>query len=218
MAAKALNPWLKLALEIGPLAAFFGGFRYGERLLGIEAVRGPLEALTGPAALAGQTGPLFVATAVFMVAIAVSLGVSWALVRSLPRMAVVTAVVVAVFGTLTLVLRDETFIKMKPTVVNGLFALILGVGLLQGRSYIKYLIGETLPMDDRGWTIFTQRWAAFFVVLAVLNEAVWRTQTDAVWVNFKTFGNLPLTLLFMLAQVPLIRRHMIEETTGAPGG
>jgi intracellular septation protein len=146
-----------------------------------------------------------------MVAIALSLSLSWALARSLPRMAVVTAVVVAVFGTLTLLLRDETFIKMKPTVVNGLFALILAIGLLQGRSYIKYLIGETMPMDDRGWMIFTKRWALFFVFLALLNEAVWRTQSDGFWVAFKTFGNLPLTLAFMLAQFPLLRRHMLEE-------
>ncbi len=211
MAAKSLNPWLKLALEIGPLAVFFLSFRYGEEILADPDLRAPLEAVTGAAALSGAAGPLFVATATFMVAIAISLTVSWALSRTLPRMAVVTGVVVAVFGTLTLVLQDETFIKMKPTVVNGLFALILAFGLLQGRSYLKYLLGETMPIDDRGWMIFTWRWAGFFVFLAILNEVVWRTQSDEVWVSFKTFANIPLTLIFILLQWPLLKRHMLPE-------
>ncbi len=211
MAAQPVNPWLKLALEIGPLAVFFLAFQFGEELLAMPEIGGPLAAVTGQAVLEGRTGPLFVATALFMIAIALSLGISWALARTLPRMAVVTAVVVAVFGTLTLVLRDETFIKMKPTVVNGLFALILVFGLLQGRSYLKYLLGETMPLDDRGWMIFTWRWAGFFVFLAVLNEVVWRTQSDEFWVSFKTFGNLPLTFLFMALQFPLLKRHMLED-------
>jgi intracellular septation protein len=99
---------------------------------------------------------------------------------------------------------------MKPTIVNGLFALILGIGLLQGRSYLKYLLGETMPIDDVGWMIFTRRWVAFFLFLAFLNEAIWRTQTTEFWVAFKTFGNLPLTFLFMLSQWPLLQRHMLE--------
>ncbi|GMG80912.1 septation protein A [Paralimibaculum aggregatum] len=211
MSSQTINPWLKLALEIGPLAVFFLSFRYGAEILAMPGVAEALAVITGPKVLAGQTGPLFVATATFMVAIAVSLTVSWVATRRLPRMAVVTGIVVAVFGTLTLVLQDETFIKMKPTVVNGLFALILGFGLLQGRSYLKYLLGETMPLDDRGWMIFTWRWAGFFVLLAVLNEVIWRTQSDAFWVSFKTFGNLPLTILFMALQFPLLKRHMIEE-------
>ncbi|MEM9147281.1 MAG: septation protein A [Pseudomonadota bacterium] len=214
----APNPWLKLALEIGPLAVFFLSFRFADRVLTWPAVRGPLEMLTGPQALDGQTGPMFVATGTFMVAIAVSLSVSWVVTRSLPRMAVVTAIVVAVFGTLTLLLADETFIKMKPTVVNGLFALILLVGLLQGRSYIRYLLGESLSLDDRGWMIFTWRWVGFFVFLGIVNEVVWRTQTDAFWVSFKTFANLPLTFGFMIAQIPLIQRHMVETNEDGADG
>jgi len=216
MAERTVNPILKLALEIGPIAVFFLAFQYGERLIAWPPAHGLLEPLTGTAVLAGKSGPMFVATAAFMVAIALSLGVSWAMTRSLPRMAVVTALVVAVFGGLTFALRDETFIKMKPTVVNGIFALILGFGLLQGRSYLKYLMGENLPMTDEGWMIFTRRWCLFFVFLALLNELVWRTQSDAFWVSFKTFGNLPLTFGFMIAQYPLLRRHIITPGPG-PG-
>lgn len=205
------SSFLKLALELGPLAVFFGVFRYGRELLGIPALHDAMAAATGAEALASESGPLFVATAAFMVAIAVSLAVSWWMTRRLPRMAVVTGIVVVVFGGLTLWLRDETFIKMKPTIVNGLFAIALGVGLLQGRSYIKYLMGEAMPMDDRGWMIFTRRWAVFFLCMAVLNEAIWRTQTTEFWVSFKTFGNLPLTMGFMALQLPLLRRHMIGE-------
>ena len=143
-----------------------------------------------------------------MVTITVALSASWMLTRHLPRMALVTAVVVAVFGGLTLWLQDETFIKMKPTIVNGIFGAILAVGLVQGRSYLKYLMGEAVPLDDAGWMIFTRRWVAFFAFMACLNEAVWRTQTTDFWVTFKTFSGVPLTLLFLASQVPLLQRHM----------
>lgn len=209
---KEISPGLKFALEIGPLAVFFLAFTYGERLLGIPALGGAMTALIGEKAAMGQTGPIFLATAVFMVAIITSLSVSWSLTRHLPRMAVVTGVVVAVFGGLTLALQDETFIKMKPTIVNGIFALILGFGLMvQGRSYLKYLMGEMLPLDDDGWRILTLRWTWFFIFMGCLNEAVWRTQSTEFWVSFKTFGNLPLTFLFVFAQMPLMKRHMLED-------
>lgn len=201
------HPLLKLALDLGPLAVFFAAFQYGAKLAAIPEVATGLGAVIGAEALAGPSAPLLVATVVFMAAIAVSLALSWALTRTLPRMAVVTAVVVAVFGGLTLYLHDESFIKMKPTIVNGIFALILTVGLLQGRSYLKYLMGSALPLTDTGWMIFTRRWTYFFVFLAVLNELVWRTQSTEFWVGFKTFGNLPLTILFMACQWPMLRRH-----------
>ena len=211
MTTKTLNPLLKLLLEIGPLGVFFLTFRFGRDLLSIPAVHGLLERATGPEALAGQSGPLFVATACFMVAIAVSLSVSWQLTRHLPRMAVVTGIVVAIFGGLTLWLQDETFIKMKPTIVNSVFAVILGFGVVKGRSYLKYLMGSTLPLDDAGWMIFTRRWVMFFICMAALNELIWRTQTTESWVAFKTFGSLPLTFVFLALQWPLLKRHMVEE-------
>ncbi len=205
------NPFIKLALEIGPLAVFFLSFRYGEDLLANPGVFSALSALTGPDILLSQTGPIMLATALFMVAIALSLGASWWMHRELPRMAVVTAVMVALFGGLTLWLQDETFIKMKPTIVNAIFAVILGFGLFQGKSYLKMLLGQALPLTDRGWLIFTQRWVFFFIFLAILNEVIWRTQSTDFWVSFKTFANLPLTLAFMACQWPLLQRHSSEE-------
>ena len=209
------NPFLKLVLEIGPLAVFFLTFRYGREILANPTLYGWLSNVTSEEALNGQSGPVFVATAAFMVAITLSLGVSWAVHRTLPKMAVVTGVVVVVFGGLTLWLQDDTFIKMKPTIVNGIFALALGFGLLQGRSYLKYLLGDALPLSDEGWMIFTKRWVGFFIFLALLNELIWRTQTTEFWVSFKTFANLPLTLGFMAAHIPFLQRHSTETETEA---
>ena len=205
------RPLLKLALDFGPLLVFFGTFNYGRELLALPAVHDPLAALTGSAALAGPGGPILVATAAFMAAILVALAASWFLTRHIPRMAVVTAVVVAVFGSLTLVLQDATFIKMKPTIVSLVFAAILGAGLLRGRAYLKDLMGEAMPLDDAGWVKFTWRWVGFFVCMAALNELIWRTQATELWVTFKTFGFLPLTFLFLILQWPLLKRHAVEE-------
>jgi intracellular septation protein len=192
-----MNPFLKLALEIGPLIVFFGAFRW--------FAEDPL--VLGGVPYSGAVA----ATFFFVPAILLSLGVSWGMTRTLPRMAVVTAVVVVVFGGLSIWLNDDMFIKMKPTIVNALFALGLAVGLAQGRSYLKYLMGEALPLSDEGWMIFTRRWMWFFVFLAVLNEAIWRTQSTEFWVAFKTFGNLPLTLAFMASQFPLLKRHGLGD-------
>ncbi|MEL6209412.1 MAG: septation protein A [Pseudomonadota bacterium] len=205
------HPLLKPALEIGPLAVFFLSFQWGREILEWGPVAGLLGPLAETPAMTGDSGPLFVATALFMVAISISLAASWWLTRALPRMAVVTAIVVVVFGGLTLWLQDETFIKMKPTIVNGLFALALGIGLMQGRSYIQYLLGSALAMDHEGWMIFTRRWCGFFVFMALLNEGVWRTMSTEFWVSFKTFANIPITFIFMAFQVPLLKRHLIED-------
>lgn len=205
------RPLVKMLLELGPLLVFFGSFRFAKPLLDHPTVYGLLEPLVGAKALGGPSGPLFVATAIFMLAIAASLVASWWLTRHLPRMSIVTAVVVAVFGGLTLWLQDGTFIKMKPTIVYAIFALILGAGLMRGRSYLQYLMGTTMSLDRDGWMKFTRRWVVFFVAMAVLNEAVWRTQTTDMWVTFKTFGAIPLTFLFVLTQLPMLKRHMLDE-------
>ena len=197
-----MNPWLKMALEIGPLVVFFGAFQFFK---------------DDPVVWGGvEYDGVVAATALFIPAILFSLGVSYGLEKKLPRMATVTAIVVVVFGGLTLFLNDDVFIKMKPTIVNALFAGGLMFGLAQGRSYLKYLMGEVLPLADEGWMIFTRRWVGFFLFLAVLNEAIWRTQSTEFWVAFKTFGNAPLTFAFMAAQYPLLKRHALDED-GAEG-
>ena len=216
-AARPINPILKFALEIGPLLVFFVSFRYGEELLANPTIAGGLGLVTGAGALAGETAPVLLATAAFMLAIAVSLPVSWWLTRTVPRMAIVTAVVVAVFGGLTLWLQDATFIKMKPTIVNAVFAAILGFGLLQGRSYLSYLMGAAIPLTPHGWMVFTRNWVLFFVACAVANEIVWRTQTTEFWVGFKTFFYLPLTFLFVALHVPFLQRHSTETAAETPG-
>lgn len=216
-AERPINPLLKIVLEIGPLAVFFLTFSYGEDLLQNAAVARAFAYLTDPAALVGDTAPVLLATATFMVAIALSLVVSWWLTRAVPRMAVVTAVIVAIFGGLTLWLQDETFIKMKPTVVNAVFAAILGAGLVRGRSYLRYLMGETMPLTDRGWLLFTRNWVIFFAACALANEIVWRTQSTEFWVNFKTFFYLPLTLVFIALHIPFLQRHALDEPDETPG-
>ena len=191
------HPLLKLVLELGPVAVFFLVYRYYD---------GETVSLFGQ-----EYQGIVLATIAFIPAILLSLGVSWVMTRSLPRMAVVTAIVVVVFGGLTIWLNDATFIKMKPTIVNLIFAAILGWGLLMGRSYIKYLMGEMLPLTDEGWMIFTKRWVFFFVFMAVVNELIWRTQTESFWVNFKTFGSPVLTFAFIMSQTGLIKRHSPPE-------
>ncbi len=209
--ARSINPLLKMLLEVGPLAVFFLSFSFGERLLERPDVFALLEQVTGAEVLKTDAGPLMLATATFMVAIAVTLVASLWLTRTVPRMAAVTAVVVAVMGGLTLLLGDATFFKMKSTIVNSLFAMILAFGLVQGRSYLKYLMGEMMPLTDEGWMLFTRRWVWFFLFMAVLNEVVWRTQDNQTWVVFKTFVNLPITLVFVACQFPLLQKHSLEQ-------
>jgi intracellular septation protein len=134
-------------------------------------------------------------------------------VRHVPIMAIVTAVIVLVFGTLTLVLHDETFIKIKPTIIYGLFAAILGGGLLFGRSFIAILFNQMFNLTPQGWRILTMRWALFFLAMAVLNEIIWRTQSTDFWVSFKLFGAVPLTMIFAMTQMPLMKRYHLEPAT-----
>ncbi|SHJ03685.1 intracellular septation protein [Aureimonas altamirensis DSM 21988] len=195
---KEMNPIVKFALELGPLVVFFFANNRGKAIA--EAVP----------ALGALGGPLFVATALFMLATVVSLTVSWIMVRTLPIMPIVSGVVVVVFGTLTLWLQDEVFIKMKPTIVNGLFAAVLLGGLAFGKPLLGYVFDQAFKLDNEGWRKLTLRWGLFFVFLAVLNEVVWRLFSTDFWVAFKVWGTMPITIAFMLAQFPLLKRHATE--------
>ena len=175
-----LNPLLKLALELGPLALFF---------------------------LANQRAGIFAATGLFITATLVSLAIHYALVRKLPIMPMVSGVVVVVFGGLTLALQDELFIKLKPTIVNTLFGIVLLGGLYFEKPLLALVLDSMFDLTEAGWRKLTFRWAIFFFVLAALNEIVWRTQTTDFWVSFKVFGIMPLTVAFALAQTPLLIRY-----------
>ena len=177
---KALNPIVKLLLKLGPLALFFAAYsRFN----------------------------IFVATGVLMASVLVTLAVSYAMLRRIPVMPLVTAVIVLIFGSLTIVFHDETLIKIKPTALYLLFAAALFAGLALKKPILKILFDGALHVTEEGWRLLTWRWAFFFVSLAALNEIVWRTQTTDLWVKFKTFGFMPLTILFALAQAPLIMKH-----------
>jgi len=193
------HPALKLALELGPLLVFFFGNLRGEWLVG----KFP--------ALSALGGPLFVATGRFMIATVLSLIVSKIMLKHLPVMPFVSGVVVLVFGSLSIWLQDETFIKMKPTIVNSLFGVVLLGGLFFGKSLLGYVFNAAFQLDDEGWRKLTLRWGIFFLFLAVLNEIVWRNFSDAAWINFKVWGTMPITIVFTLSQMPLIMRHTVAE-------
>jgi intracellular septation protein len=196
-----LNPWLKLALDLGPLLLFF----YANAK---PALFAPLLAPIIPDAVAtGARAGIFVATAVFMVAIVVALAVSYALTRHLPLMALVSAAVVVVFGGATLLLQNETFIKLKPTIIYLLFAGTLFGGLVFRKSLLAMVFDQVFRLTDEGWRRLTVRWALFFLALAVLNEIVWRTLSTDTWVTFKVFVVVPLTFVFAAAQYPLLMKY-----------
>ena len=202
-AKKEPAPLLKLALELGPLVVFFFANARASQL----AERFP--------ALADLGGPIFIATALFMAATALSLIVSYALFRTVPMMPLVSGAIVFVFGALTLWLADDTFIKMKPTIVNSLFAVILLGGLYFGKSFLSYVFGTAFKLDEKGWSKLTLRWGIFFIFLAVLNEVIWRNFSTDFWVAFKVWGTMPITLLFTFSQMPLIMKHSLEPLDGS---
>lgn len=185
------NPLLKLGLELGPLVLFF---------------------------IANAKFGIYPATGVLMVSVVVALILSWLLTRHVPVMPLVTAVAVLVFGGLTFLFQDELFIKLKPTIVNSLFGTVLLVGLAMGKPLLPVVLDSVMRLTDAGWRILTLRWGLFFFVLAGLNEIVWRTQSTDFWVTFKVFGTMPITLVFALAQVPLILKHELKETDGDQSG
>jgi intracellular septation protein len=197
-ARKEINPLLKLVLELGPLMVFFFANARGEWLI----ERFP--------ALSNIGEPIFIATALFMAATAIALAASWILVRSLPIMPLISGIVVLIFGALTLWLHNETFIKMKPTIVNALFGIILLGGLYFGKSLLGYVFDSAFKLNAEGWRKLTMRWGIFFIFLAVLNEVVWRSFSTDFWVAFKVWGTMPITLLFTFAQMPLVMKYSIE--------
>jgi intracellular septation protein len=186
-ARRKINPALKFALELGPLAVFF--IAYSK--LGI-----------------------YVATGALMATVIVSLVVSYSMLRRVPIMPLVTAVIVIIFGSLTLFFHNETLIKIKPTALYLMFGLALFGGMAFNKPLLPVLFDGAFQITEEGWRKLTYRWAVFFLVLAALNEIIWRTQSTDFWVGFKTFGVLPLTVLFGLAQAPLIMRY---ESKDAPG-
>ena len=185
MAAKQpLNPILKLVLDIGPLVLFF-----------------VVNARVG----------IFAATAAFMAAVIIALAVAYAMTRRIETMPLVTAVVVLIFGGLTLMLHNETFIKLKPTIIYLLFGGTLVGGLVFGRSFLGIVFDAMFELTDEGWRKLTWRWAFFFFALAILNEIVWRNFSTDFWVSFKLFGVVPLTFLFGAAQYPLIAKYHAKK-------
>ena len=176
--------WLKPVTDYGPLAVFFGVYlKWG----------------------------LMPATAALIAATVVALAISLIMVRRVPLMPLITAIVVGIFGGLTLWLHDDTFIKMKPTIVQAILGAILLGGLVVGKPLLKPVMGTAWNMDEAGWRKLTLRFGLFFLAMAVLNEFVWRTQSTDFWVNFKVFGLFGLTMVFSLAQMPLLQRHRIPD-------
>ena len=174
----------KLLIDIGPLAVFF-----------IFYTRNGLQASILP----------------FMIATIISVLFSYILEKKIPIMPTVGAGIVLLFGGLTIYFDNDVFFKMKPTIINVLFAAILYGGILINKPLLKYLLGAALKLEEEGWKILTQRWIGFFIALAILNEVVWRTQSTDVWVNFKVFGILPITFIFTMTQFPLIKKYQIED-------
>lgn len=177
----------RVVLDLGPLIIFFGVFQF----FGI-----------------------FVATASFMVAVLIALGLGFMREKRLPPMPLFTAVLVLIFGGLTLYLRNDVFIKIKPTILYSLFGALLLGGLAFNRLLIKHVFSTAVDLDERGWRNLTWRWGAFFFCLAALNEFIWRSFSTSVWVAFKVWGVIPLIFLFALAQTSLILRHEVRADAG----
>ena len=184
MSKQRQSPLLKLALDLGPLILFFAAFKFGG---------------------------IYIATAVFMAASLVSLGIGYARTRKISPMPLITAIIVVVFGGLTLYLKNDTFIKMKPTVLYAIFGAILLGGLAFNRLFIKAVFAQAFELDEVGWRKLTWRWSFFAFALAALNEIIWRNFPTNIWVDFKVWAIIPLIMLFALAQTPLVMKHEIGK-------
>ena len=181
---KNQNPSLKIAIEHGPLVVFFATFIFSN---------------------------LMTATLSLVAATVIAVGVGLAVERRIATMPLITGGVVLIFGGLTLVFQDETFIKMKPTVVQALFASVLIGGLMINKPLLKPLLKNAWRLENLSWKILTRRFAMFFIVMAILNELVWRTQSTEFWVTYKVFGTIGITIVFTLTQLPFINRNQIPN-------
>ncbi|MCV6823857.1 MULTISPECIES: inner membrane-spanning protein YciB [Halocynthiibacter] len=197
MEEKKINPFLKLALELGPVILFFVFYgRVKERVFTIGGV---------------EYEGFIVATALFIPLILLTTAIMWKLTGKLSKMQLMTAVLVVIFGGLSVWLNDERFFKMKPTMIYLLFGGLLGIGLLRGQSYLQLVMEEVMPLQPEGWMILTKRLALFFLGLAIANELVWRLMSTDAWVNFKTFGLTAAVFLFFMSQGKLMQTYAVPE-------
>ena len=196
-------PGLKMALELGPVVLFIIAYNFGQRFIDSYGITGVLDK------------PIFLATVVLMIATPISIFLSWLFMRSLPAMPIVTLIVVTIFGGLTLYFQNDTFIKLKPTIINCLFGAVLIGGLALGHTLIKFVLGPAFNLDDEGWRKLTLRWGLFFFFLALVNEVVWRNFSESFWVGFKLWGMSGLSFLFIMSQIPMIMKHTLDEEEAA---
>ena len=198
MEKKEENSLLKSVLEFVPLIAFFVSYYYypnSRELVGEEL----------------SVEKIIFATKVFVPTLIISSILSYFILKTISKMTIITAVVVIIFGFLTVWFRNPVFIKMKPTIIYVSFSLILTIGLLRKKSFLQSLMGSALNMEDKGWLILTKRVTIFFIILAVLNEVVWRYFGQDQWVNFKTFGLPIMTLFFFAFQYNLFQKYVVDE-------
>jgi intracellular septation protein len=202
MNEKTVNPVLKQVLELGPTVIFF---------LIYLRIKDEVYTLGGT-----DYSGFIVATIVFVPILLVAMGILWILTGKLSRIQVFTAFMVIFFGALTAWFNDERFFKMKTSIVNGLFAVILGIGLLRGKSLLQYVMGDMIPMEQEGWMILTKRLAFGFALLAVANEIVWRTMSTDAWVKIETFAFPVVLFLFLWAQIVMLQKYVIEPDDPKP--
>ncbi len=191
-APKTINPILKQVLELGPPLLFFVIYL---------RIRDDVFSLGGV-----EYSGFIVATLIFVPILLIAMGILWVLTGRLSRMQIFTAFMVIFFGGLTAWFNDERFFKMKTTIVYAFFAVILSIGLVQGRSYLAYVMSEMIPMKHEGWMLLTRRLTVFFIILAVANELVWRTMSTDAWVKIETFGFPILMFLFLWSQIVALER------------
>lgn len=202
---REINPVMKQVLELGPPILFF--------VIYFRIKDNSYEYF-------GQTySGLVVATVMFIPLILLAIGALWFLSGKISRMQVFTAVMVVIFGGLTAYLNDDRFIKVKTTIVYGIFSGLLGIGLLRGQSWLAFIMGDLVPMKHEGWMIMTRRLCAGFAVLAIANEVIWRTMAEETWVTIETFGFPIVLMVFLFVQFAALQPYMIDpEADGDSGG